>query len=115
MGDCQSCVSFGHWGRRIEFAKTMKRLIHHLPLKLSSLNLVPTILALALSGLSSSTTGAAPVRERLSFNSDWRFIKDDPADTGNKLSYGAISNWVMAIGAEFTTNPQPAVRPEGNL
>jgi beta-galactosidase len=93
----------------------MKRTIHHLSLKLSSLNLVPIVLVLALFGLSASTAGGAPVRERLSFNSDWRFTKDDPADTGNKLSYGTISNWVMATGADLTTNSQPAVRPEGNL
>src|SRR5262249_13474668 len=57
---------------------------------------------------------ASPVRERLSFNADWLFIKDDPADTGDKLSYTNITDWVNATGNEFSTNA-PRQRPAGNL
>jgi len=40
-------------------------------------------------------------RERLSFNADWRFQKDDPPGTDGKLTYEKIKNWVMATGNEF--------------
>ncbi len=73
---------------------------------------------IALVFLSNFAAGAAPaappVREQLSFNSDWRFIKGDPADTGGRLSYTNIKAWVNATGAAFTTNA-PAPRPDGNL
>jgi len=57
---------------------------------------------------------AAAVRERLPFNEGWRFTKDDPADAGDKLRYSKIKPWVVATGADFTTNA-PATRPEGDL
>jgi beta-galactosidase len=53
------------------------------------------------SGLIASA--ATPVRERLSFNSDWRFIKEDPEGTGDKLSYANITTWLGAI-EEAKTN-----------
>ena len=58
---------------------------------------------------------AAPVRERISFDADWHFIKGDPEGTGDKLSYFNIKDWVNATGAEYTTNASPAKRPAGNL
>jgi len=54
-------------------------------------------------------------RERLSFNSDWRFIKGDPPDTGDKLKYENIKAWVNATGAEFLVGSSPSQRPQGNL
>ncbi|HET7626271.1 MAG TPA: beta-galactosidase GalB [Verrucomicrobiae bacterium] len=57
---------------------------------------------------------SSPVRERISLDADWRFIKGDPAGTGDELSYAKIKPWVIATGAELTTNSHPAVRPEGN-
>lgn len=57
----------------------------------------------------------APVRERISFDSDWRFIKGDPADAGNQLSYTNIKAWVAPTGAEFKHNSPPPERPQGNL
>lgn len=56
---------------------------------------------------------SAPVRERILFNNDWRFIQGDPADTAGRLSYSNIKAYVIATGAEFSTNT-PAVRPSGN-
>jgi beta-galactosidase len=42
-------------------------------------------------------------RERLSFNADWRFHKDDPAGTEGRLSYEKIKGVVTLTGGEFTT------------
>ena len=56
----------------------------------------------------------APVRARLSFNEAWRFIKGDPAEVGDKLRYSTIKPWVVATGADFTTNA-PVPKPEGGL
>ena len=79
---------------------------------------VRTLLVAALiSVLPALPTGwvsAAPARERISFNSDWRFVKGDPANTGDQLSYSNIKTWVNATGPEFTTN-SPVQRPQGNL
>jgi len=63
--------------------------------------------------LASAESTDIPIRERLSFNSNWRFKKGDPTGTGNELSYAKIKDWVEATGSEFTTNAH--TRPEGNL
>ena len=57
------------------------------------------------------------VRERLSFNADWRFKKDDPAGTEGRLSYEKIKDRVTATGNEFATNPEASKRsrPQGSL
>ena len=58
----------------------------------------------------------APARERVSFNTDWRFTKDDPNGAAGKLSYNSIRDWVIMTGAEFTNDPNFAnkKRPVGN-
>jgi beta-galactosidase len=63
-----------------------------------------------------ATTARAedPARERLSFNSDWRFIKGDPPGTSDELSYANIKPWVTATGNEFMMDDKPAQRPPGN-
>jgi beta-galactosidase len=53
-------------------------------------------------------------RERVSFNTDWRFTKNDPDGTGDALSYATIKPWFMASGSEFSTNGS-FPRPEGDL
>ena len=64
-------------------------------------------------------TTAAPatglVRERLSFNSDWRFTRGDLPGTGDELSYTNIKPWVIATGNEFVVDGKPTARPSGNL
>jgi beta-galactosidase len=54
-----------------------------------------------------------PVRERLSFNADWRFAKDDPADAAGQLSYANIKDWVTQTGQAFLKEPKTATKPEG--
>jgi beta-galactosidase len=62
---------------------------------------------------------STPPRERVSFNTGWRFVKGDPADAADQLTYTNIKDWVEFIGAEFTKNPelaaktQPAGEPGG--
>ena len=55
-------------------------------------------------------------REQTSFNDDWRFVKDDPAGTGDALSYMRTSNWLVATGNELlnAAAAKPAL-PVGNL
>lgn len=67
------------------------------------------------SALATKAQSVAPVRERLSFNSDWRFAKGDPANAGDQLSYTNIKAWVAVTGAKFTTNSQSLQRPQGNI
>jgi beta-galactosidase len=58
-----------------------------------------------------------PVRERLSFNADWRFAKGDPNGTAGMLSYANTRDWVLPTGRPFTKDPNLASRkpPAGNL
>ncbi|PTY03029.1 beta-galactosidase [Verrucomicrobia bacterium LW23] len=58
----------------------------------------------------------APSRERLSFNSGWRFTKDDPIRLQSHIDYEAIRPWFLASSAAFRgpTSPRPA-RPPGDL
>ena len=57
-----------------------------------------------------------PPRERLSFNADWRFKKDDPAGSEGLLSYQKIKDWVSASGNEFVAQADGKMpRPAGNL
>ena len=56
-------------------------------------------------------------RERLSFNADWRFQKDDPPGTDGQLAYEKIKNWVTATGNEFAIDDGAIerARPADNL
>jgi beta-galactosidase len=60
-------------------------------------------------------SAASPVRERLCFDADWRFIKGDPDGISNELSYSNIKPWVMANGNEFVKDGTPTPRPADNL
>ncbi len=92
----------------------MKRSKFRHPISLRASLCSAAILLLVFSVSSPAAQQTSAVRERLSFNSDWRFIKDDPEGTASKLAYTNIKAWVMATGNEFTTNSQPPARPEGN-
>src|SRR5438270_516385 len=53
-------------------------------------------------------------RQRLSFNSDWRFIKGDPSNSLANLDYQALKPWLLTIGTDLTTNAQSTSRRQGN-
>jgi beta-galactosidase len=74
--------------------------------------LLQVLLMLCPMGIRAANTDFSP-RKRISFDDNWRFILNDPAGTGDKLSYTNLKPWIVATGAEFTTNP-PVTRPEGN-
>jgi beta-galactosidase len=73
--------------------------------------------ALVLMLASVSWAAQTLVRERISFNADWRFAKGDPDGAAGKLSYSNIRDWVLATGVAFTKDPNFAdeKRPAGNL
>lgn len=77
---------------------------------------VATVSLCALA-LSSATLCAADApRERVPFNANWRFQKEDPADAQGKLAYEQVKNWVLATGVALTSGPAAAatVRPQGD-
>jgi beta-galactosidase len=63
-----------------------------------------------------ATRAAAPLRERVSLDADWRFQKGDPAGTEGRLAYGKIKEWVKATGGEYVLGSGAAKseRPAGN-
>lgn len=76
-----------------------------------------SILALGFWSFCPPDSGAAEShspRERISFNSDWLFIKGDPTDSSTNLNYSALKPWLLTIGSDLTTNSQPAAKPDGN-
>ena len=53
-------------------------------------------------------------RERIRFNSDWRFTHNDPAGTdAHALSYQALKPWLLSTASAFVTIP-PAAPPAGS-
>src|SRR5690348_6621451 len=74
---------------------------------------VVMLFILNLPTIAAPATGV--VRERLLFDSGWRFTRGDPAGTGDELSYTNIKPWVMATGNEFVVDGKPTARPPGNL
>src|SRR6266550_1553522 len=59
----------------------------------------------------------AAVRQRLSMNSGWQFMKGDPAGTTGQLAYDKIKSLFKTTGNEFAmnANPMKLVLPEGKL
>ena len=55
--------------------------------------------------------------ERVSFNENWRFQKDDPKGAEGVLAYEKIKDWVRSTGNEFvlTSKAVKSPRPSGNL
>ncbi|HTR40704.1 MAG TPA: beta-galactosidase GalB [Pseudomonadales bacterium] len=83
------------------------------------LNLLPRLLlpAIIFASLTVSTTAVmagSPVRERLSFDSDWRFVKGDPEGISNQLSYAEIKPWVTANGGQFAKDGTNSARPSSD-
>jgi len=74
------------------------------------------VAALLFTGSSAATAAGVSVRERLSLDSDWRFLKEEPATDKDLLSYTNVKPWVLATGVEFARGADAAakVRPAGN-
>jgi beta-galactosidase len=59
---------------------------------------------------------ADELRERISFNDNWHFIKDDPAGTGDALSYQKMKAWILPSGNDFlNAGSAKYARPTGNI
>ena len=59
---------------------------------------------------------ADPVRERILFDSDWRFQKDDPAGAAEQLSYEKLRPWLLPTGSALVNFAAArSTRPEGNV
>ena len=72
------------------------------------LTLIAAAWTLALTG---GAAQADSPRERLSFDNDWRFIKDDPSDAPDKsLSYWTVKDQVRLTGVD-AENPQQDQEP----
>lgn len=55
-------------------------------------------------------------RERLSFNGEWRFQKEDPTGSTTRLDYDSVRSWLAATGADLVGfNAAFPQRPDGNL
>jgi beta-galactosidase len=81
--------------------------------RLSAANrlLKPCLLtAFLLAGALPTHAADATPGARLSLNADWRFTKDDPAGTEDKLSYATLKPYLLASA----TNAATAARPDGN-
>lgn len=52
-------------------------------------------------------------RERVLFNSGWRFTKGDPSSTNGPLTYDKLKPWLLPATSPFSTNA-PAI-PTGNI
>jgi beta-galactosidase len=73
------------------------------------------IALVASSGACCLCAGSDAPRERISFNADWRFAKDDPAGTGDALAFSKIEPWLLPTGGELlNAAAAKPVRPEGN-
>ena len=56
------------------------------------------------------------MRERVSLDADWRFLKEEPVTDDDLLSYANVKTWMMATGTEFSQGAAAAaqMRPAGN-
>jgi beta-galactosidase len=59
-------------------------------------------------------TQPATPRERISFDENWRFQKDDPVGMEGRLSYGVLKPWLLPTGNAFVPNSEKSTRPGGN-
>ena len=80
-----------------------------------ALGLAAVIPAFVLCLIATGALGAtdAPLRERLSFNAGWRFVKGDPAGSEGKLDYQALKPWLLASGADLGVSAPSPARPAG--
>ena len=55
--------------------------------------------------------------ERVPFNENWRFQKDDPSGAEGKLAYEKTKDWIRTTGNEYalTSDAVKSARPAGNL
>ncbi|HWV99816.1 MAG TPA: beta-galactosidase GalB [Candidatus Acidoferrum sp.] len=70
--------------------------------------------SLSLAAFELRAAEPASPRERLPFNSDWRFIKGDPAGAEGKRDYQTLKPWLLAANPDFAPGSVSPSRPAGN-
>src|SRR5215213_6743576 len=73
------------------------------------------VVACTLFVFAPSTAAQVSPRSRESFNSGWRFQKDDPAGAEGRLSYEKIKESVTATGGEFVAGAAKSARADEGL
>ena len=68
----------------------------------------------------SAASAAPPPRERVSFNSGWRFARNDHPNTGESLAYERVKAWVLPTGDDLLNylaarHVRPDGQPGGNV
>ncbi len=73
--------------------------------------------ALLLPAARAATTSDASSRQRVSFNTGWRFIQGDPADAGDSLSYNKLQAALLANSnfADYVVRPTANITPGENV
>ncbi len=79
------------------------------------IHLAVAAIMLAQVFLSGQANAKGPARERLTFNSGWRFSKGEPKDAEGKLAYAKIKEWVTQTGDSFLKEPPQTAKSEGDL
>lgn len=81
---------------------------------LSRLRVLTGLLLSPLAGCSAAAAQpAGPIlRERVDFNTGWRFQKGEPASAGAALAYENLKPWLLLTGDAF--REKPAARPAGD-
>jgi beta-galactosidase len=74
-----------------------------------------TIAACAAFMFTAVTAAQVSPRSRESFNSGWRFQKDDPPGAEGRLSYEKIKEGVTATGGEFVAGASKSVKADEGL
>jgi beta-galactosidase len=66
---------------------------------------------------STGATSASSPRQRVNFDADWRFIKGDPADAGDTLSYDNLQPALLANSnfADYVVRPTANITPGENV
>lgn len=71
-------------------------------------------LFLAAASVATIARAADEPRERINFNTGWRFQKGDPADVGDTLTYEHVKPWLLPIGSDLVLySAQKPARPQG--
>jgi beta-galactosidase len=81
--------------------------------KLLALGAALALTACAHTDSAVAASPAAPAREKISFDSDWRFSKGDPDGIGDILSYPQLKDTLLANAGntDYVVRANPAVNP----
>ncbi|HEY1788067.1 MAG TPA: beta-galactosidase GalB, partial [Verrucomicrobiae bacterium] len=74
-----------------------------------------TVTLMTMAVLPFTAIAQPAVRERLSFDSNWLFTKNDPSGVGDELNYTNIEPWVMSTANDFVKDGEPVSRPGNNM